>query len=176
MRTRRYLILLFPAVVLAAGCRKIEHLPPEPKIEFRYFEVFDTTDILGNTCKGGRLNFYFEDGDGNLGLPPPDGTHSDTTNLFLRLFRKTEGRMTEVGSNDILRPSNYRIPYMDRPGQNKILRGTISVTFLYLFYSPGSNDTVRYDFFIKDRDENISNTESTSEILLSENNIYKKNK
>ncbi|NLA49559.1 MAG: hypothetical protein GX876_08875 [Bacteroidales bacterium] len=176
MRTRRYLILLFPAVVLAAGCRKIEHLPPEPKIEFRYFEVFDTTDILGNTCKGGRLNFYFEDGDGNLGLPPPDGTHSDTTNLFLRLFRKTEGRMTEVGSNDILRPSNYRIPYMDRTGQNKILRGTISVTFLYLFYSPESNDTVRYDFFIKDRDENISNTESTSEILLSENNIYKKTK
>ena len=176
MRTRRYLILLFPAVVLAAGCRKIEHLPPEPKIEFRHFEVFDTTDILGNTCKGGRLNFYFEDGDGNLGLPPPDGTHSDTTNLFLRLFRKTDGRMTEVGSNDILRPSNYRIPYLDRPGQNKILRGTISVTFLYLFYSPESNDTLRYDFFIKDRDENISNTESTSEILLSENNIYKKAK
>ncbi len=174
MRTRRYLILLFLAAVLAAGCRKIEHLPPEPKIEFRYFEVFDTTDILGNTCKGGRLNFYFEDGDGNLGLPPPDGTNSDTTNLFLSLFRKTEGRMTEVGSNDILRPSNYRIPYLDRTGQNKILKGTISVTFLYLFYSPASNDTVRYDFYIKDRDDNLSNTESTSEILLSENNIYKK--
>lgn len=176
MKTRRYLILLILAPVLAAGCRKIEHLPPEPKIEFRYFEVFDTTDILGNTCQGGRLNFYFEDGDGNLGLPPPDGTHSDTTNLFLTLFRKTNGRMTEVGANDILRPSNYRIPYMDRQGQNKILRGTISVTFLYLFYSPESHDTIRYDFYIKDRAGNISNTESTSEIFLSENNTYRKTK
>ncbi len=176
MRTQRYLILLFLVPVLAAGCRKIEHLPPEPKIEFRYFEVFDTTDILGNTCKGGRLNFYFEDGDGNLGLPPPDGTHSDTTNLFLRLFRKTGGRMTEADDNDVLRPSNYRIPYMDRPGQNKILRGTISVTFLYLFYSPESNDTISYDFYIRDRDDNDSNTESTGEIFLSENNIYKKGK
>ena len=44
--------------------------------------------------------------------------------------------MTEVPDDDILKPSNYRIPFMERTGQNKILKGTISITFLYLFYYP----------------------------------------
>jgi len=69
-------------------------------------------------------------------------------------------------------PSPYRIPYMVRLGVNKILKGTISVTFLYLFYSPG--DTIKYDFYIKDRALNESNVASTSEIVISANNIYLK--
>ena len=174
MMTRKYLVLFILPAIAAAACRKIEQLPPEPKIEFRNFAVFDTTDILGNSCKGGRLTFYFEDGDGNLGLPTPDGTDSDTTNLFLTLYRKVKGTMVEVPNNDILKPSGYRIPFMERTGQNKILKGTISITFLYLFYLPESTDTVRYDFYLKDRANNLSNTESTSEIFLSINNIYEK--
>jgi hypothetical protein len=79
-----------------------------------------------------------------------------------------------VPDNDILSPSDYRIPYMERTGQNKILKGTIAVTFLYLFYSVEDTDTVRYDFYLKDRADNLSNTESTSEIYLSVNDIYKK--
>jgi hypothetical protein len=67
--------------------------------------------------------------------------------------------------------SGYRIPYMERLGQNKILKGSISVTFLYLSYSP--HDTIRYDFYIKDRALNVSNVASTNEIVISVNNIYK---
>jgi len=78
--------------------------------------------------------------------------------------------MQPVADNDPLKPSPYRIPYMERLGQNKILKGTISVTFLYLFYSP--TDTIRYDFYIKDRALNESNVASTSEIVLSVNKTY----
>ena len=172
MKARKYLIFLILPSIIAVSCRKIVQLPPEPKIEFLNFAVFDTTDILGNLCKGGRLSFHFEDGDGNLGLKTPDGTDTDTTNLFFTLYRKVDGVMTEVPGNDIMKPSDYRIPYMERTGQNKILKGTISVTFLYLFYSIEDTDTIRYDFFLKDRTPNLSNTESTSEIFLSVNGIY----
>jgi len=172
MKARRYLIFLILPSIIAVSCRKIVQLPPEPKIEFLNFAVFDTTDILGNLCKGGRLSFHFEDGDGNLGLKTPDGTDTDTTNLFFTLYRKVGGVMTEVPDNDMMKPSDYRIPYMERPGQNKILKGTIAVTFLYLFYSIEDTDTIRYDFFLKDRTPNMSNTESTSEIFLSVNGIY----
>ena len=172
MRARKYLIFLILPSIIAVSCRKIVQLPPEPKIEFLNFAVFDTTDILGNLCKGGRLSFHFEDGDGNLGLKTPDGTDTDTTNLFFTLYRKVGGVMTEVPDNDIMKPSNYRIPYMERTGQNKILKGTIAVTFLYLFYSEEDTDTIRYDFYLKDRTPNLSNTESTSEIFLSVNGIY----
>jgi len=166
--------LIFSLVLMAAGsCKKIVQLPPEPHIEFTSFAVFDTVDILGNSGKAGRLKFYFEDGDGNIGLDEPSGNPTtDSTNLFLTLYRKKNGEMISAPENDPLRPSPYRIPFMERLGQNKILKGTISVTFLYLFYN--ASDTIKYDFYLKDRALNQSNIETTSEIIISENRIYKK--
>lgn len=172
MRLIKYLVILSTLFLALGSCRKIEHLSPVPHIEFRSFAVFDTLDILGNHAKGGRLKLYFEDGDGNLGLNTPTGTQTDTTNIFFTLFRKTGGTMAPAPANDPLKPSSYRIPYMERLGQNKIIKGTISVTFLYLFYTP--KDTISYDFYIKDRDQNESNVASTGEIVLSVNNIYTK--
>ncbi len=61
---------------------------------------------------------------------------------------------------------------MERKGVNTILKGTISVTFLYLFYN--QTDTIQYEFFLKDRALNESNVESTSEIIISKNDLYKK--
>ncbi|MCJ7446901.1 MAG: hypothetical protein MUO72_04355 [Bacteroidales bacterium] len=173
MRIIKCLSIVILISLAFGSCRKIQQLPAIPRIEFTSFAVFDTTDILGNDCKGGRLNFYFEDGDGNLGLHSPESGETDTTNLFLTLFRETGGIMVQVPDNDPIKPSAYRIPYMDRTGQNKILKGTISITFIYWFYEPIDSGIFRYDFFIKDRAGNISNTASTSEIALSVNDLYK---
>lgn len=172
MKTYKIPLILIAAFLILGSCRKIVHLPPIPYIEFTSFAVFDTTDILGNNEKAGRLKFYFEDGDGDLGLPEPTGDAVDTTNIFLTLYRKIDGTMVLISDkNDPLLPySSYRIPYMERLGQNKILKGTISVVFLYQDYSPG--DTIKYDFFIKDRALNESNWASTCEIIVSDNNIY----
>lgn len=171
MRRIKYLVIVFAGLLASNGCRKIEQLPAEPSVKFTSFAVFDTTDILGNSEKGGRLKFYFEDGDGNMGLPEPTGADEDTTNLFLTLYRKTNGGMVKVQDDDPLKPSAYRIPYMTRTGINKVLKGTISVTFVYLFWSPA--DTIMYEFYIKDRAENISNVAETCEIVLNVNDIYK---
>ena len=155
------------AVLIISGCLEIEKLPPEPRIEFRSFSISDTTDILGNNAKAGKLTFYFEDGDGDIGLS------SDTTesyNLFLNLYRKTEGVMLPAQASDPLYPSPYRIPFLERLGQNKILKGEITVTILYNFYQTG--DTIMYDFFIRDRAMNESNIESTSEITVAVNGVY----
>ncbi len=162
-------------IIIALGigsCRPIEKLPAEPTIEYRSFKLFDTVDLLGNPGKGGRLNFYFEDGDGDLGLSQPQPGDTDTVNLFFQLFRKVNGTIEPAGPTDLLRPSNYRIPFMDRQGQNKILRGTIDVTFVYLFYS--SSDTLLYEFYIKDRAGNESNHEMTLEIPLGYTGIIEK--
>jgi hypothetical protein len=80
------------------------------------------------------------------------------------------GKRVLAPSDDPLKPSSYRIPYMERLGRDKILKGTISITFLYLFYSP--SDTISYDFYIKDRALNPSNVASTSEIVLTVNKLY----
>lgn len=172
MRIIKFPVLVISLLLILGSCGKIEQISPVPNIRFNSFAIFDTTDILGNESKGGRLNFFFEDGDGDMGLQDPTGGQPDSTNLFLTLYRKKDGVMVPAASDDPLYPASYRIPYMVRLGQNKILRGTIQVTFLYLFYSPG--DTIKYDFYIKDRALHPSNLASTSEIVLSVNNIYQK--
>jgi hypothetical protein len=171
MRTIIPGLFIFTLIFLGS-CKPIEQLPDIPHIEFTSFSVFDTTDILGNDCKGGRLRFYFEDGNGDLGLDAAEGGGPDTTNLFLKLYRKTGGVMAEVPDNDLLKPSDYRIPYMERTGRNKILKGTITVSFLYTFYEPKDSSIIRYDFYIKDRALNVSDTASTIEIELSVNGLY----
>jgi hypothetical protein len=167
-------LILTLALITATGCFKVDYLPPKPNIEFTSFEIFDTLDILGNTSKGGRLLFRFEDGDGDLGLPAPIGDQEDTTNLQLVLYRKIDGGMVRITNKyDPLLPySSYRIPYMERLGQNQILRGSIAVIFIYQSYNQG--DTIKYEFYIKDRANNFSNIEETAEIIVPENNIYQK--
>ena len=169
-------IKVVPALVLfsllgMASCGKIQNLPPEPHIEYKSFTVFDTTDLLGNTIMGGKLKFHFEDGDGDLGLAVPEDTEAaDTINLFVTLFRMTNGKISPAPDNDPYKPTGFRIPYMERTGQNKILKGDISVIFFYLFYS--KEDSIRYDFYIKDRAGNLSNTVSTSVIPVYYPGVY----
>ena len=165
-------ILMAALVMIVASCRKIEKLPDEPMVEYRSFAVFDSTDILGNAIKAGKLTFYFEDGDGDLGLDAPDGTSADTSNLFLTLYRKTDGVFVPASDSDPLYPSAYRIPYMETPGQNKILRGTIDVTMIYFFYN--DTDTLFYEFWVEDRAGHLSNQDSTSVIVLGENGVLKR--
>jgi len=172
MRINRYPVLFILSLLILGSCTKIEHLSPIPSISFTSFTVFDTTDILGNQSKAGTLKFHFEDGDGDIGLKVPSGDETDSTNLFFTLYRKNDGAMEPANEDDPLNPSDYRIPYMVRLGQNKILRGTISVTFLYLFYLP--TDTISYEFYLKDRASHESNVATTSEIVISTNSVYSK--
>ncbi|MFZ2285456.1 MAG: hypothetical protein WAV93_00565 [Bacteroidales bacterium] len=160
-------IIFVAAVILAGSCMSIENLPTEPAVEFRNFTLFDTVDILGNPAKAGTLKFYFEDGDGDLGLGAPAQPGIDpSSNLFLKLYRKKGNGFELAGPLDPLYPSEYRIPFLDAEGQNKILRGTIEVTLIYFLYSV--SDTLYYDFWIKDRSGNESNTASTCVFVLSE--------
>ena len=177
MKTIKLLIILFVASALMTACLKVEKIPPIPKIEFISFEIFDTIDILQNKSKAGRLKFNFEDGDGDIGLyyPNPADTisNADTTNLKLALYRKDSGAMQLVDGLDPMLPySAYRIPYMEKLGQNKILKGEIIISLLYHSYNQG--DTIKYDFYIIDRAGNISNTEETAEIVVGENDVYMK--
>jgi hypothetical protein len=171
---KRSLVILFIIVaIVLASCVHLLKLPPEPAIEFRSFTLFDTIDILGNPAQAGKLTFYFEDGDGDLGLDAPDtGSYSTGTNMFFKLFRKDNGTFELVTPSDPLYPSEYRIPYLDNQGQNKILRGTIDVTIIYFFYS--QHDTLYYDFWIRDRAGHDSNTASTCIFVLGENGTCSK--
>jgi hypothetical protein len=161
---RSFIILLFAVIIILGACVPVEKLSPKPMIEFRSFTLFDTVDILGNAAKAGKLTFYFEDGDGDLGLDDPTNEYETATNLFLQLYRKTDGVFELAGPTDPLYPSEYRIPYLEPGGQNKILKGTIDVTLIYFLYN--LTDTLYYDFWVRDRGGNDSNTATTCVFVL----------
>jgi len=169
MRSLKYILSAGAIILTFFSCTKIERMPAIPLIEFRSFEVFDSTDILGNSLRSGRLKFYFQDGDGDLGLKSPDNSlgSADSVNLFLTLYRKIDGDYILAPPDDPLKPSGFRIPYMTRLGQNKLLKGTISVTLLYYGFEP--TDTIKYELYIRDRALHPSNTITTCELILNNN-------
>ncbi|HEX2922185.1 MAG TPA: hypothetical protein VHO50_13565 [Bacteroidales bacterium] len=169
---KNFLFLVFFLALMHTSCTKIESLSDIPHIEYRSFQIYDTVDGLGNFSKGGRLEFYFEDGDGDIGFNPPDDPTRDTSNIIFSVYKKNNGIMepyTNTGTGSYIAPP-ARIPYIEKEGQNKILKGTVQLTLLYLDHSAG--DTIMYDFYIIDRAANHSNTVSTNEIVVSENGTY----
>jgi len=173
MNTKITLLVSLFSICALGSCGKLEMLPAEPSIEFENFSVYDTNDILGNEVRGGQLKFYFEDGDGDIGLlsqAEAGQVNYDSINLFVTLYRINNGTAVPALPGDPYYPTGFRIPYMERVGRNKILRGHISVQFTYFFYT--EDDSISYDFFIKDRAGNISNTVSTSVISIFNKGIY----
>lgn len=161
MIRKRNIILTMLIVIAPLSCKKIEQLAPEPYIQFESFAMIDSLTDLG-LKKAGYLGFYFEDGDGDIGLNQPSegDPNPEPKNLTFYLYKKTNGQFGEP--SDTL---EYRVPYMERTGQNQILQGSIVITFLYNVYNPA--DTIKYEFFLEDRAGHISNTSESCEIVFS---------
>ena len=70
---------------------------------------------------------------------------------------------SEVDTSDLETPPYYRIPPLDREGQNKTLQGEIMVDIQYLLIE---YDTLKYSFYILDRAFHHSNVDTTSEIIF----------
>lgn len=160
--------ILFAGWVLFFSCRKIESYPVKPKIEYKSFTLRDTIDPLGNPGKIGELLFGFVDGDGDIGLPQPDSTITDTTNfnLFITMHEILDGEFIKVDEDDLETLLNYRIPYIESEGQNKTLKGEIQVDFFYFKLFLIKYDTIKYEFYLVDRALHKSNVEETDTIFL----------
>lgn len=167
----KYIILLLFSVMIIS-CGKIRQIPPEPWIEFRHVEIFDTIEPqLGNPARAARVTFYFEDGDGDIGHSRYYYyNNSDTMNLFFEAWLKKKGVFIKPGQGDFIQSSSFSIPDIEPEGQNKIVRGTIDVVLFYYLYN--ITDTAKYEFYLKDRAGNISNISETCEIPIGYTGVY----
>jgi len=162
-----YIVVLVVAII-PVGCPNIETIPEIPAISFKSFTLARATDDLGNDILTGQLIFSFQDGDGDIGLNAPDSVpEGDTSyfNLFFTLFEKTQGNYRMISNKDLPAPLYYRIPYMEKEGNNKTLKGDIEVEFEYLTID---YDTIRYTFFLLDRAGHKSNVDTTTDIGFTE--------
>lgn len=161
---RKILTFLFTALLLLASCEEIKRYPDEPTVEFESFNLYQSQDALGNTIYSGELSIRFTDGDGDIGMGQPDSlANADSLkyNLFLKLWTKQNNKWIPDDQSSGLQ--NFRIPYIKREGQNKTLSGTITVS---LEYKTIDYDTIRYTFYLMDRQFNRSNVDTTDEIIF----------
>lgn len=156
----KILLVSFGGAIIASSCEEIQSYPETPEVDYKSFSLFRTTDALGNEILLGRLEFEFTDGDGNVGDSIPASESDVKYNLFLSLYDYVDNDFEKIEDISSL---NFRIPYIERKGQNKTLKGTITVD---LEYKKIEYDTIFYTFYIKDRDQNQSNTDTTDIIDL----------
>lgn len=165
MRRLAY-ILIFVSLLLT-GCPTPKVLPDVPNVEFMSFILSEKSNPLGSKILTGELTFHFEDGDGDIGFNADPDTMAKPDslkyNLFLTLHEMVDGEYREIDTSELESKPFYRIPPLDREGQNKTLRGEIKVDIEYYTID---YDTLKYTFYLMDRAFNRSNVDTTSEIIF----------
>lgn len=152
------------------SCEKAESYSEIPEVEFTKVYLADTLDKLKNEVKHQLLYFNVIDGDGNLGLNKGDTTDKFSPeseyyhNLFLSVSAKNQdgeyAPLTEINEN-----LKYRIPYNEPVGQNKYLKAEIKVA-IDIPLASVNYDSIRYEFFVYDRELNKSNVTQSCAIPL----------
>jgi len=158
--------MIFVALALT-GCPTPKTLPDIPRVEYKSFILEKKINALNQEILTGTLTFDFEDGDGDIGFEALqdslDAPDSLKYNLFLTLYEMVNGKYRELDTSELLSPPYYRIPPLDREGQNKTLKGEISVDIEYFTIE---YDTLRYSFYLMDRAFHRSNVDTTEEIIF----------
>jgi hypothetical protein len=170
MSMKKIILITGIAFLLVTGCVETEPVSTIPQITFKSFDLFETYNTdLDIRLLVGVLEFSFIDGDANIGmigvLNPFDTIPENMYNLFLVPYEKIDSNYIPIEIDTTLPEPYYRImrdEKMDRTGQNKTIKGTITLYIQY--YIVPEYDTMRYEFYIYDRAKNKSNVEVTSDI------------
>jgi hypothetical protein len=163
LKIQKFVTLLFMVSALAAGCGEIVTYPDAPVISYKSFSLYKTTDALGNSILLGQMELKFTDGDGDVGLTQPDSLASADSlkyDFFTSLHAMKNGVFDTIGG--AVGKQNFRIPYITREGQNKTLKGSITIDFEYKLIE---YDTIFYTFYMQDRAFHKSNVD-TSEVIV----------
>ncbi len=169
--------------ILLFACQKPAKYPNEPQIDYQKIVISDTIDTLGTEVISYDLIFNALDGDSNLGLKQsettgvfsPDSMYHN--NAYVVLYKKVNGEFLEgitytspqgnVQTDTLL--YSQRIPYTDPVGLNDYFKAEIKINMQIekiglseLFYDI---DTMKFVFYVIDKDFNKSNIQETQEIV-----------
>lgn len=161
----------FLALLLIGSCKQYEEYPIEPIIGYEGFTLL-TNPQSGITDRG-VIKFSFTDGDGDLGFLASDSTLFYQYNLFVTYLECHNGDWHEVvlttynPSTQKMDTVNLhaRLPYLTPSGDQKGIHGFVYDTLPVYNYQSAA-DTIRFEFFIKDRAQHQSNTLQTEPIFI----------
>lgn len=166
-----FLVVAALVITVYSGCKKPETFPIIPAIEFK--SIGSYKNISGKDSVT-VITISFTDGDGDIGYAPAgNGPVFDDTssayyyNFIVHFYEKKNGVWVRDTVFDRPPFSGFsgRLPNLTPRGENKALKGDISMDQYISFY-PVQNDTIKYEVYIYDRALHKSNTVMTSEIVI----------
>ncbi len=141
------------------ACNKLEEYDDRPIITEGSYYLLQNAQGKDTSLV---LKFTFTDGDGNVGLGTSDTSAPYDTNVKIDYLEKIDGAFTKIlipGSTDTLN-FNSRIKSF---GSNSPTKAEVEVK---VNISVVLADTVKFDYYILDKDLNRSNKMSTGTIVL----------
>ena len=166
-----FVFILFIIIFLTA-CPNPQSYPEEPNITFKKIIITNISDLLGNQEKNCRIVFSIIDGDGNIGIKDSDTTGifdpTDSLNIYRNdlyfNFYKIDNGQTILVYDSI----GARTPYIEPQGQNKTIKADIMFDYTIGYTEEGvlKYDSVMFEFFMFDRLQNRSNTETTPTLKI----------
>lgn len=181
-------IILNSIILFLSACVKPQQYPKEPQIDYQKTVVREATDTLGNPVLRYSTHFYVIDGDQNVGLSQADITGifaSDQkyhNNLFVEVLDRENGIFVPatyfvmdssgVWVEDTLQ-YNFRIPKTEQIGLNDYFKAEVIFDIeLQTNLLPTNYDTIKFRYYIVDKEINPSNTQETHELIIGETGIY----
>ena len=164
---KKILFFLMPFIVFS--CWNPKPFSNIPYIEFDNYELIK--DPITRYDDVVRLTFYFQDGDGDIGLDDTIDTLPHFLqggeyhyNFIVDYYEKQNGIFVkpEMAMPDWI---NKRIPRLSNKLPESI-EGTVSLNLDFNKFSTTDYDTIYYQFYIFDRALNKSNVIRTPEIVV----------
>lgn len=166
------------AVSFLCSCVKPKEFPDEPYIEFRRNIIGAQVGVGGDTMPTLSVEFYFQDGDGDIGRRDEEEKepyvgeyfHNLHFSLLEVLPDSSRVQVYQQDSTGAFFPItyNYHLHYIEPVNGNKALRGSITWQVddfpSTAFFMRGK--TVCYSFYLYDRALNKSNVVCTEAIEL----------
>ena len=155
--------------VLLCSCKRPEQYSDIPEIKLISFEKYQDDKV----ADGALLVFYFQDGEGDIGLFDNEKDPPYDFNFFCDYYEKQHGvfvKTDSVETPDGMKPFNLnaRIPRLTKLPEESI-NGEISLIMTpYYDKSSPYNDTIQIQFHIVDRKLNKSNVEIAGMIRSNE--------
>ena len=155
MKNNLFFILIISLFFIT--CRRPVQYSDIPEIKFISFDIHNQTD--------GMLTYYFQDGDGDIGLYEFETNPPFDFNFFCDCYEKRDGMFEKVIFPDTTFNLNARIPRLSDLSEESINGEIAHLMVPYRDNSP--YDTVKLSFYIVDRKLNHSNVE---EVIVVRNN------
>ena len=180
----KYILSAAVIILLIGSCKKDQQLSTTPEITFDNFITY--SDAAGVDT---AVDFIFKikDGDGDIGFLDNEfntACGADNSNLYIAYEEKNGAgyrpkkiwtQVTDITTNcdttiyfdSVQVKFNQRMQYIEPPGNSKSIEATVTYRMDYLSALILLSTQGRFQFYIRDRANHISNTAVSSDLLLS---------